>query len=151
MSGTAEWLGIVEAAELLNVRIGEWHDFGYLNPPAPGCKSIPPLGERSAEAIKGGHCAVEVIDEIIAELHSVRDQLVTEMRTDEDIRAARVDAMLAGDRTGRAAQARPEWLYGSGCCERWTPEDGCPQHTGRPAMSLKARELDRPGEAGGAR
>lgn len=37
---------------------------------------------------------------------------------------------------------RPAWLYGSGCCSGWTPGDGCPHHTGRPAMSLRARELD---------
>lgn len=37
---------------------------------------------------------------------------------------------------------RPEWLYGSGCCQSWTPESGCQaDHTGRPAMSLAAREL----------
>jgi hypothetical protein len=45
------------------------------------------------------------------------------------------------------AAARPEWLYGSGCCDQWTPEDGCRWHTGRPAMSLAARELGREAEA----
>ena len=44
----------------------------------------------------------------------------------------------------RPYPAKPGWLYGQGCCEHWTPGDGCPQHTGRLAMSLKARELDRP-------
>lgn len=34
---------------------------------------------------------------------------------------------------------RPEWLYGTGCCNQWTPADGCPVHTGRPAMSLATR------------
>jgi hypothetical protein len=34
---------------------------------------------------------------------------------------------------------RPAWLYGSGCCQNWTPEHGCSHHTGRPAMSLQAR------------
>jgi hypothetical protein len=97
---TATWPGIVEAAELLNFRIGEWHDFGYANPPAPNCKPIPPLGERSAEAIKGGHGAIKVIDEIVRDLYRLREQLVTELRTDEDVRAARVDAMLAEGRDG---------------------------------------------------
>jgi hypothetical protein len=39
-----------------------------------------------------------------------------------------------------ATTARPGWLYGSGCCGLWTPGDGCPQHTGRPAMGLAARD-----------
>lgn len=95
VSGTAEWPGIVEAAEFLNFRIGAWHDFGYAVPPAPHCKTIPPLGERSAEAIKAGHGAIEVIDEIIRDLHVLREQLITELRTDEDVRSRRMDAMLA--------------------------------------------------------
>lgn len=37
--------------------------------------------------------------------------------------------------------SRPEWLYGSWCCDQWTPGDGCSRHTGRPAMSLAARNL----------
>jgi hypothetical protein len=99
VNGTAEWPGIVEAAELLNFRIGEWHDFGYVNPPAPHCKTIPPLGERSAEAIKGGHRAIEVIDEILRDLHAVRGQLITELRANEDALNRRVDAMLARRQT----------------------------------------------------
>jgi hypothetical protein len=46
-------------------------------------------------------------------------------------------------RTGPAAIDRPErpaWLYASGCCQNWTPEHGCPSHTGRPAMPLPARD-----------
>jgi hypothetical protein len=104
---TAEWPGIEEAADLLNLRIGEWQDFGYANPPAPTCKTIPPLGERSAEAIKGGHAAIEVIDEIVRDLYQVREQLISELRTDEDIRAVRVDAMLAEHRARREAAAAP--------------------------------------------
>ena len=38
---------------------------------------------------------------------------------------------------------RPDWLYGQGCCEHWTPLGGCSDgHTGRPAMSLLARTTD---------
>jgi hypothetical protein len=103
VSGTAEWGGIDDAAGLLNLRIAEWHDFGYADPPAPHCKTIPPLGERSAEAIKAGHGAIEVIDEIVRELHSLRDRLITELRTDEDIRAVRDDAMLAEARARQEA------------------------------------------------
>jgi hypothetical protein len=64
--------------------------------------TIPPLGERSAKAIEAGHEAVKDIDRLITRLHRVRQQLVSELREDSDIRAARVDAMLAerlgGDR-----------------------------------------------------
>jgi hypothetical protein len=35
-----------------------------------------------------------VIDEIIRDLHRLRDQLITELRADEDVRGRRVDAML---------------------------------------------------------
>lgn len=44
--------------------------------------------------------------------------------------------------TAELAEAgiRPTWLY-TGCCGRWTPADGCPCHTGRPAMSLATRQL----------
>jgi len=44
-----EWLGIKDAAGLLNFRIGAWHDFGYANPPAPSCKTIPPLAARRGD------------------------------------------------------------------------------------------------------
>ena len=104
---TAEWPGIEEAVGLLNFRIGAWHDFGYVTPPTPGCKTIPPLGERSAEAIKAGHGAVEVIDEIVRGLYRLREQLVSELRADEDIRAGRVEAMLAEYRARREAEAAP--------------------------------------------
>ena len=43
--------GLEELAGLINFRVGAWHDFGYETPPAPDCAAIPPLGERSANAI----------------------------------------------------------------------------------------------------
>jgi hypothetical protein len=92
--------GLAELADLINFRVGAWHDFGYADPPAPECKPIPPLGERSADAIKAGHEAVKDIDRLIARLHQVRAQLVSELREDSDIRAARVDAMLAEHKAG---------------------------------------------------
>jgi hypothetical protein len=101
MTGTAEWGGIEDAAGLLALRIAEWHDFGYATPPAPDCKLIPPLGERSAEAIRAGHGAIGAIDELIRDLYSLRGQLVSELRADEDARAVRVDAMLAKARARR--------------------------------------------------
>ena len=87
--------GISELADLVNFHVGAWHDFGYEVPPAPECKPVPPLGERSAEAVKAGHEAVKAIDELTRQLYALRSQLVGELRQDEDLRAARIDAMLA--------------------------------------------------------
>ena len=90
---SAEWGGIEDAAGLLAVRIGAWNHFGYAAPQS-GQAAIPPLGERSADAIKAGHGAIEVIDEIIRDLDVLRGQLITEFRTDEDVRGRPVDATL---------------------------------------------------------
>jgi hypothetical protein len=90
-----------ELAGLINFEIAVWHDLGYENPPTPDSATIPPLGERSAEAIKGGHAAIEAIDEMCRQLYALRSQLVGELRQDEDVRAARVDAMLARSRQER--------------------------------------------------
>jgi hypothetical protein len=87
--------GLEELAGLINFRVAAWHDFGYAEPPAPDCATIPPLGERSAQAIEAGHEAIKDIDQLIARLHQVRAQLAVELRQDEDIRAARTDALLA--------------------------------------------------------
>jgi hypothetical protein len=100
-AGTTEWAGIEDAVGLLALRIAGWHEFGYANPPAPHCKTIPPLGERSAEAINAGHAAIKVIDEIVHDLYALREQLVTELRTDEDVRDRRVGGMLAEARGKR--------------------------------------------------
>jgi hypothetical protein len=78
-----------ELAALIHFRVGAWQDFGYENPPTPDCKAIPPLGERSAAAITAGHQAIRDIDYLIGRLHDVRQQLVTQLRQDEDIRMAR--------------------------------------------------------------
>ncbi len=109
---TADWPGIAEAAGLLYFRIGEWHDFGYVTPPAPHCKTIPPLGERSAEAIKGGHGAIEVIDEIVRDLYRLREQLIGELRADEDIRAVRAAAVLSDGRAQPEDIPQPPGLPG---------------------------------------
>lgn len=93
--------GLAELAGLINFQVGAWRDFGYEAPPMPDCKAIPPLGERSADAIKAGHEAVEAIDELTRQLWRLREQLVGELREDSDIRAARVDAMLAERRQER--------------------------------------------------
>jgi len=93
--------GINELADLINFQVGAWHDFGYEVPPTPDCKPVPPLGERSAEAIRAGHEAIEAIDQLTRQLYMLREQLVGELRRDEDIRADRVDALLAELRAGR--------------------------------------------------
>jgi hypothetical protein len=97
--------GLEELAGLINFRVGAWHDFGYEVPPAPECKPVPPLGERSAEAIKAGHEAIKSIDELTRQLYRLREQLTGELRQDEDVRADRVDAMLARRRQERQVGA----------------------------------------------
>jgi hypothetical protein len=103
-----------ELAGLIHWHAGVWQDLGYENPPA-GCAPIPPLGQRSAQAIKAGHEAVRDIDRLIARLHQVRAQLVSELRQDEDIRATRVDAMLArpGDAAAQATDVPPAGRCGA--------------------------------------
>lgn len=96
--------GLADLADLINVRVGAWQDFGYETPPAAECATIPPLGERSANAITNGHLAVKDIDRLIAQLHALRGQLVSELRRDEDLRAVRVDAKIAEWKTEREAR-----------------------------------------------
>jgi hypothetical protein len=112
---TAGWPGIEETAGLLNFRIAEWHDFGYATPPAPVCKMIPPLGERSAEAIKAGHGAIKVIDEIVRGLYRLREQLAGELRADQDARNVRVDRLVGEARTRQEADAGSTHVPGSPC------------------------------------
>jgi hypothetical protein len=89
-------IGLEEQARLIFWYVGVWHDLGYETPPGPGdYHLIPPLGERPAKAIQGGHQAIEEIDKLTRHLYRLREQLVGELRRDEDIRAARVDKMLA--------------------------------------------------------
>ena len=76
------------------MRVGAWNHSGYAAP-EDGQAAIPPLGERSAEAIKAGHGAIEAVDEIIRDLYALRNQLITELCTDEDLRGERIDKMLA--------------------------------------------------------
>jgi hypothetical protein len=87
--------GLADMAETIQWHVGVWHDLGYASPPTPECKPVPPLGERSAEAITGGHQAIKDIDTMLAQLHKLRSQLVGELRQNEDIEIARVNEMLA--------------------------------------------------------
>jgi hypothetical protein len=91
---------ISDAAGLLSWRIGVWNHLGYAAP-EPGQTAIPPLGERSADAITGAHGAIEVIDEMTRDLHALRSQLVSELRANEDALMAWSDAKLAAGRAGR--------------------------------------------------
>jgi hypothetical protein len=84
--------GLEDLAGLISFRMGGWHDFGYETPPSPECKTIPPLGERSDDAIRSAHSAIEEIDRLIRQLCALRGQLGNELRRDEDIRMARLDA-----------------------------------------------------------
>lgn len=101
-AGTGEWssIGLEELAGLIGFRLGAWNHFGYAKPPTPECATIPPLGERSADAIKAGHGAVEAIDELIRDLHALRGQLVGELRENEDRLGVRTDAQLGERRDG---------------------------------------------------
>jgi hypothetical protein len=83
---TGDLAELSELVDLISLHVGAWEEFGYENPPTPDCATIPPLGERSAEAIKAGHEAVKEIDRLIARLYRVREQLIGELRQDEDIR-----------------------------------------------------------------
>lgn len=92
--------GISDLAETIIFEVGAWEDFGYPGQPPdfttqPGQNPIPPLGSRSADAIKAGHTAVDDIDKLTRQLYELRAQLVSELRQDADIRGARVDALLA--------------------------------------------------------
>jgi hypothetical protein len=100
MSGPDLSHGIEEQAALIFYYVGAWHDFGYEDPPTPESKTIPPLGERSANAITAAHAAIREIDKLTSQLHKLREQLVAELRQDEDAAAARVDAMLGQRRDG---------------------------------------------------
>lgn len=84
--------GIEEQAGLIQWFVGVWHDLGYRNPPTPECKAIPPLGSRSAEAIKGGHEAIEEIDKLTRQLYALRSQLIGELRLNEDLLMGCLDA-----------------------------------------------------------
>jgi hypothetical protein len=79
-------------AALITYRIGGWEEFGYENPPTPECKPIPPLGERTPEAVKSGHAAIDAIDKLTERLDALRAQLVDELRQNEDALMARLDA-----------------------------------------------------------
>lgn len=64
-------------------------------------------GNASADQILTAREAVREIDCTLAHLHGLRSRLVTELRRDEDIAAARVDAMLAAYRAAQCGTISP--------------------------------------------
>jgi hypothetical protein len=96
VSYTGDWSAaeLLDLAGLIGVRVGIWNHMEYP-------ENVPAAGEHDAEAIKAGHGAIEAIDELTRHLYTQRDHLVTEIRADEDARAARVDATLAEARARR--------------------------------------------------
>lgn len=124
MSGDLSY-GLEEQAGLISWYVGVWHDLGYENPPTPDCKPIPPLGERSAQAVKGARDAIGEIGNLIRQLHALRAQLVSELRQNEDIMAGR-------GKPGSHLQAEPgAQLAGD------EPLPGCPT-CGAPSIPLRA-------------
>lgn len=116
--------GLADLAGQISFSVAAWHEFGYETPPAPECKAVPPLGERSAEAVTAGHAAIAEIDQLTRQLCRLREQLVGELRQDSDLRAARVDAMLARRRREREPETA-RWRCGY--CE--TEFDATPSST----------------------
>jgi hypothetical protein len=114
VSYTGDWHPgpLEDQVGLLGVRVGMWNHMAYP-------EKVPAAGEHDAEAIKAGHGAITVIDEIIRGLHELRGHLVTELRADEDERAKRVDAMVAGARCAkcRAEPCKPGSPFGQRCLD----------------------------------
>jgi hypothetical protein len=100
-------LGIEEQARYISFLVGHWHDFGYEVPPAPGCKTIPPLGERSPGAVLAAHEAIGEIDVLARRLSALRAQLEGELRQDGEARAGKPG------RGRRVAVTDPSWFE---CC-----------------------------------
>lgn len=96
MNGTGDWsVGeLEELTGLIGVEVAAWNHMEYP-------ENVPAAGEHNAEAIKAGHGAVEAIDELLRGLHVLRSQLIDELRADADVRAVKVDAMLAEARARR--------------------------------------------------
>ena len=103
--------GLEEQAGLISWYVGVWHDLGYENPPAPGCKPVPPLGERSSAAIEGARKAIEVIGEMCGQLGRLREQLTDELRQDGEARRQAPAQPCGKCRTAavaRPGEARPD-------------------------------------------
>lgn len=79
--------GIEDMARLIYWHVGVWHDLGYEDPPTPDSKTIPPLGQRSPEAIKGARDAIEGIGQLTSRLSALHSQIVRELWQDEAARA----------------------------------------------------------------
>ena len=101
-----------ELAGLIHFRIGAWQDFGYAEPPSPDCATIPPLGQRSARAVKAGYEAVRDIDQLIARLREVRAELAGELHQDSDIRMSHAITVDLDGEHIRAGQSGERFRLG---------------------------------------
>jgi hypothetical protein len=105
---------------------------------APGVVGVRLSGDQAdADALAGMLAALPGV-EILSRSAGRPNRYDPGERVSLPVRVTRPAAPASHAPAGPPAP-RPEWLYGSGCCEHWTPEDGCPHHTGRPAMSRQAR------------
>lgn len=86
--------------------VGAWNHFGCVDP-TPKCVAIPPLGERSGEAARSGHDAVEAIDRLTRNLHGLRSLLVNELGKSADMALRRAEETIARIKSGPPAELRP--------------------------------------------
>ena len=103
--------GLEEEAALIGWYVGVWHDLGYENPPAPGCKAIPPLGERSPAAIEGAHAAIREIGILCGRLGRLREQLEGELLADEAARQQKRSETARCAACGNPVVPGPKTLY----------------------------------------
>lgn len=89
--GTAAWCPgpLEDQAGLLGVSLAQWAT-------RDDAKAQP-------EIRRAANTAMDAIDGMLAELHQVRQQLVTEIRLSDNATAARVDALLAEYRARQEA------------------------------------------------
>jgi hypothetical protein len=101
VSVTGDWHPgpLEDQVGLLAIRIGAWNHMKYP-------EEVPAAGQHDAEAIKAGHGAVDVIDEIIRDLHALRSHLIGELRADEDAHMARSAELLRQIRKDGGPPAR---------------------------------------------
>jgi len=89
VSGTGDWHPgpLEDKAGLLGVRVAAWNHMKYP-------EDVPAAGQHDAGAIRAGHGAIDVIDEMIRDLHALRNHMIGELRADQDARMARSAELL---------------------------------------------------------
>jgi hypothetical protein len=76
--------GLADLAELTGVSLAQWADRD--------------AAASKAAARRAANTAMDAIDAMLAELHRIRQQLVSEIRAHDDAAAARADELLASRR-----------------------------------------------------